>query len=304
MQDIVVTSTHGEAVVAVDSVPVGSTPLAVRLARRRDHVITVAFDTVTRSTRIESRLSPLVWLNTLFWPGYIVDFSTGGAHRLGPESFHAAFDAASAGSRQKVDTMRVIVRNGAVVRTEPFDRSRAVCLLAAPRDRCRSFPIFELAAEQRLAGPQPDPRAGAFRIGYAVNVGDRAALALLTGASFWNTKLVRGDVATDTGIFRGQYGVRGHRWVSRTVAVDLDVMYLKQWNDGVDVGLRGAVVYRSILGVGVGWMPVSRLTTTGGVASSVVARSAGRSLRLDLNFGSWLALATPMALCMVPPGCA
>ncbi len=92
-QVIPVTSDPPGALVTVDSVVAGRTPLVTTMRRGAEHVVRITYDTFPTATRaVQRSLSPwlLVDIGGYFAP-LAVDFYTGGAYNLRPDSVHALF---------------------------------------------------------------------------------------------------------------------------------------------------------------------------------------------------------------------
>jgi uncharacterized protein YceK len=86
-QDIGISSTPTNALVTVDNMPVGNTPVVAKLSRKDNHIVHIAVDgyspadlTLTRST------SGWVWGNIVFGGliGLAVDAISGGLYNLNP----------------------------------------------------------------------------------------------------------------------------------------------------------------------------------------------------------------------------
>lgn len=82
-ETIFVDSNPQGATVTADGVRLGVTPCSVQLERDQTYVLLIQANGYDNQTVLLSRkLSAWILLDILFWPGFIVDFITGGAYRF------------------------------------------------------------------------------------------------------------------------------------------------------------------------------------------------------------------------------
>ena len=63
----------------------GSVPASIRLPRKNEYQINISLDGYeTRTLAMTRGTNGWIWVNLLFWPGFIVDFLTGAAYKLEP----------------------------------------------------------------------------------------------------------------------------------------------------------------------------------------------------------------------------
>jgi len=98
-QQVGINSQPTGAMVAVDSLPAGSTPVAAKLARKRSHRISLTMPGYqTFEIATTRKTSGWVWGNIVFGGliGLIVDASTGGLYDVRPEQVNAQLARAGA----------------------------------------------------------------------------------------------------------------------------------------------------------------------------------------------------------------
>jgi len=63
----------------------GTLPATISLPRKNEYQVEVSLDGYqTRRLAIAKGINGWLWLNLLFWPGFIVDFASGAAYKLEP----------------------------------------------------------------------------------------------------------------------------------------------------------------------------------------------------------------------------
>ena len=63
----------------------GSVPASFSVPRKNEYQINISLDGYeTRTLAMTKGTNGWIWVNLLFWPGFIVDFLTGAAYKLEP----------------------------------------------------------------------------------------------------------------------------------------------------------------------------------------------------------------------------
>lgn len=100
-QQVGFSSTPSQAVVKVDGVSMGSTPIIAKLSRKKPHVVRLELDGYQPyETTLTKSVSGWVWGNLVFGglPGLIIDAATGGLYDLSPDQVQATLGPKSSES--------------------------------------------------------------------------------------------------------------------------------------------------------------------------------------------------------------
>lgn len=119
-QDVGFSSTPSQATVKVNGIPVGSTPVIAKLARKQSHLVRIELDGYQPfETTLTKSVSGWVWGNIVFGGviGLAVDAGTGGIYKLSPEQLHGQMSqVVQAGSPRDQETSSALGRDGIYVR--------------------------------------------------------------------------------------------------------------------------------------------------------------------------------------------
>jgi len=112
LQEINFLSSPEGAMVKVDGVDVGKTPIAKELSRKSTHVVHIVMPGYeTYEMKIEKKVSGWLFGNIIFGGivGLIVDAATGSLYNLTPEQVAAEFEKADVAQLYKDDSLYVAV---------------------------------------------------------------------------------------------------------------------------------------------------------------------------------------------------
>jgi hypothetical protein len=101
-QHVKITSNPVGATVLVDGQPVGQTPAEVKLCRKTEHNVEVAYPGYeTAQTTIHRKLNPWLFGNILVGGplGLVVDICTDATHNLSPDEIHLQLQNEGSGAR-------------------------------------------------------------------------------------------------------------------------------------------------------------------------------------------------------------
>ena len=104
-QHVKITSNPVGATVLVDGQPVGQTPADVKLCRKTEHNVEVAYPGYeTAQTTIHRNLNPWLFGNILVGGplGLVVDICTDATHNLSPDEIHLQLKNGSSDSRAQI----------------------------------------------------------------------------------------------------------------------------------------------------------------------------------------------------------
>ncbi len=90
-QSVTITSDPSDVEVSIDGESAGRTPLTVELRRKEDHLIKAVKEGVGEASVTTTKKSNgWIWGNLLFGGiiGLIIDFSTGAAKKISPDTYH------------------------------------------------------------------------------------------------------------------------------------------------------------------------------------------------------------------------
>lgn len=111
-QDIGITSTPTGAMVSIDNVSYGKTPMIVDLKRRDNHIIKINLPGyMPHESVVIKSISGWVWGNVLFGGlvGLAVDAISGGIYKLSPEQITSILNKEEIGANIKTDTMYIAI---------------------------------------------------------------------------------------------------------------------------------------------------------------------------------------------------
>jgi hypothetical protein len=108
-QHVKITSNPVGATVLVDGQPVGQTPAEVKLCRKTEHNVEVAYPGYeTAQTTIHRKLNPWLFGNILVGGplGLVVDICTDATHNLSPDEIHLQLQNEGSGARAQAPGTR------------------------------------------------------------------------------------------------------------------------------------------------------------------------------------------------------